>query len=112
MVRLFFFFERLLEELGRIIVAEALGEGASRAVRRDLVVLNALGSGDERSIEHIRITIGAENGTSFFDKAHHGVASFALALAAAMFKHGFQPLDVFLSLTEMVLERLFDARIV
>src|SRR5690606_20609881 len=40
----------LLEQLGGVVVAERLGQGAHRAVARDLVMLDFLGGGDQRSV--------------------------------------------------------------
>src|SRR3954465_538098 len=107
MICLLLFFERLLEELGRVGVAKTLGKRSGRAIGSDFVVLNTLGCGDEGRIENIGVAIGAENYIAFFDEPDHRAARFTIGFDAAMFEDRLQALNVFLGLTQMILERLF-----
>ena len=53
MIGLLFFFERLLKELGGVIVAESLGERAQRSVGGDLIVFDSLCGRNESGVENI-----------------------------------------------------------
>src|SRR5207249_351886 len=53
-----FLFQRLLQQLGDLAMAQLLGERARRAVARDLVMLDALRGSDERRVTHPGIALG------------------------------------------------------
>src|SRR5437764_9463526 len=73
-VRLALFVERLLEQLFRVAEPEVAGEGACRPVRRDLVVLDALCSRDERRVLRGRVAAALDDLLALFDEGLHALA--------------------------------------
>ena len=63
LVGLLLFVERLLEQLGRVCIAELVGERSGSAIGGHLVMFDALGCRDESGIKYLVIAFGAKNGT-------------------------------------------------
>jgi hypothetical protein len=77
-----FLVERLLQQLGGVLAAEAKREGAGRAVAGDFVMLDALGGGDQGGVLNGRVARSLDRFLSFGEQALHGLARLGLGAAA------------------------------
>src|SRR6185369_7521803 len=86
--------ERLLHELGDLLMAHLLGEGAHRSVSRHLVVHDALRGGDQSGVADAGVSLGAHDVLHLLDQTLHRVAGFAFRLLAQLAKRRLEPRQV------------------
>ncbi len=96
----------LLQKAGGLLFAEKVGEGAGRPIASDLVVLDALGCGDEGGIANTLIQVFIKELVSLFDQAIHAFAFFTFGLFAESLKNSFQTFRVSAGLLQVVLKSL------
>ncbi|SCM77066.1 hypothetical protein KL86PLE_40871 [uncultured Pleomorphomonas sp.] len=96
--------EGLLQELGRLLLADQFGPAAHGAVAGDLVVLDRLGGGDQAGVDGLRAGKFLEHFLAFLDDALDGRTGLAACRLADQFEHLLQALDLHLGLLTMFLE--------
>src|SRR5207237_6165932 len=65
--------ERRVQQLLPAVVAELVSQRAGGAVAGDLVVLDALGGGDQRRVEGVRVALGADDVVALLDQPLHAL---------------------------------------
>src|SRR5579871_503095 len=78
LVRGLLLLERLLQQAGHVLFAQALREGPGTAVAGHLVVLDALGRGDQGGVLDVRVAAGANRLLALADEPLHGLAGLRL----------------------------------
>ncbi len=73
-----------MQDLRGSVLTQATRQGAGRAVRRDIVVLHALGGTDQARIAHVVVTAGVHVLGSFLDQALHRRAGLPARLLAQL----------------------------
>ncbi len=105
-VRGFFFTKRFQQEVGDLAFADQTGNGPRASVSTDFVVLDFLRGGDEGQVRDGFVFLLAlgDHFLTFFDETGHGFTWFRGGLFAHQLEGTGQPLDVLLSLREVLLE--------
>src|SRR5437588_13084 len=106
MVCLPFFVERLLEQFGVTLESKLPGVGTNGPVTSHLVMLDALGLGDQTCVQNVGIRILLDQLTPFFDQSFHADAFLAAGADAQILADLLQPRRVLGSLSEMRAKRL------
>src|SRR5207344_2703336 len=73
LVSLALLFEGLAEEGPRVTLVELVSQSTGRAIRRDFVMLDALGGGDECNVLDLARSVGADDLGDFADEPLHGL---------------------------------------
>src|SRR5690606_19394665 len=103
--------QRLLEELCGALMAEAAREGASRAVARDLVVLDALRRADQARIRHIGVGLRAEELLTLADDPLDPPALVALEIDPEVVRDHVEPMNLVARHLLVVLEGAPELRV-
>ena len=98
------FFQRLLQHLGDLFVAELLRKGPDGTIAGNLVVFDALGGGDEGRVLDVGFTVRVDRLIPLGDESLHGLAGFTLGRKPQRLKDLFQPGDVLFGLPKVVFE--------
>src|SRR5436189_5854646 len=94
--------ERLLQQRGSFIPSQLLCERTRRAVRRDLVMLDALGGADQRGVLRGTVAVSLDDLLTLADQSLHSLAVRCLHVRAEGLKHLLEPLHMTARLTEVL----------
>src|SRR5258708_4990461 len=103
-VSFFLFLEGLVQQSARFALAQQVRPSPHAAVSRDLVMLDALRGGDQRSIHNFALEILLHDFLALLDKAHHAGAFFAGRFLAEVVKDFLQAIHVAAGLLQVFLE--------
>ncbi len=100
-----FLVERLLEKPDRVIVAEGLGIAARGAIGGNLVVLDALGRGNQRRVERLAALRVIEAAACVLDQRRNGAARNGTRGLVQLLEQKTEALDLHLRLRVMLFDR-------
>src|SRR5688500_17078942 len=111
-VRLSFFLQTLLEQIGGAVVPELLGVCPGHAVAGHLVVLDSLRGGDDAGMEDVGLGVLLEERSALLDQPRHPLALVASGTELRPGEDLFEPRYLPLRRRQVVAERFLEILVV
>ena len=103
-----FLFQRLLQQLHRLVHSQQLGVGPETAIGGNLVVLDSLSRRDQRRVNHRPFAFFFDHLFAFLNQALHSLTGLAPGGLAQLLEDLLQPLNMTLGFLLVLGKRLLQ----